>query len=152
MTKTTMSNATINSIKSTCNPREIYNMNRVICTDGIHPDDMKAYFRKSDGMLKKVPYVSMCEREKIVDLLKAGYTVQKICEITHRTHTTINKIKREEGMTKPRKKSDKYNKLIISMYLHGYTPKEIVEELKEFKVNPIEVYHIINKNDSTQAI
>lgn len=151
MTKTTMSNATINSIKSTCNPREIYNLNRIICADGIHPDD-NGYFRKSDGLLRKRPQVSKHERERIVALLNAGYTTQKICEMTHRSDTTIDKIKREAGLTKPRKKFNKYNKLIISMYLHGYTPKEIVEELKQFKVNPIEVYHIINKHDSTPAI
>ena len=146
MTKTTMSNATINSIKSSCNPRDIYNLNRIICADGIHPDDMKAYIRNSDGMLMDRPRVSKHERERIVELLKAGYTCQKVCEMTHRSDTTIEKIKKEAGLTKPRQKKPADNNqletAIIVMRNHGVKPKQIADLLD---LDVFYVYRVVKK-------
>lgn len=140
---TTNTNATM---KSTCDPRAIYNMNHIICKDGVHPSD-EVYFTK-EGVLSKRPHVGKLEREKIVTLLKAGYTNQKVCEMTCRSADTIHKIKKEAGLTKPRKANNKFSKVIIAMYLHGMNPMEIAGILE---MEVFEVYSVINKHNSVSA-
>jgi len=129
------------TIKSTCNPKSIYNINGILCANGMHPDDQKCFLTKS-GKMRQRPIVGKHERERIVALLKAGYTNQKVCEMTCRSTYTIHKIKKEAGLTKPRKQFKKFEEAIIVMYQHGILPTEIAYVLN---LKPVEVLYVINR-------
>lgn len=135
----------INTIYSTCNTKEIYRINGILCADGMHPDDQRCFLTKQKSM-RKVPLIGEAERERIVSLLKAGYTNQKVCEMTHRSTYSIGKIKKEAGLSKPRKKltieDNSLETAIVVMRNHGVKPMQIAHLLNQ---EVFHVYYVLRK-------
>ena len=150
MKNMTMTNATLKSIKSTCDPRDIYEKSRVICK--VDNGENDNFYRKSDGQLSERPRVSEHEKETIIVMKRLGFTDLKVALETHRSLSTIYHVKKEANMVKPiikRNDSETLDSVIVFMRNHGIKPMEIARILG---MKPFQVYYRLRKANAKPVV
>lgn len=147
---TNTTNATLKSIKSTCDPRAIFELNHVICKGDNGENDI--FYRKSDGHISEKPPVSAQEKQRIIAMKNLGFTDLKVALETHRSLSTIYNVKKEANMVKPRIKrndSETLDAVIIFMHNHGIKPAKIADILG---LKPFQVYYRLRKANAKPVV